>query len=64
MENDVGESYLYIEETPGDEAQFVKEFTNQEDLRGFAKGRQQENPARSSKGFRMKPNNTPVEIML
>lgn len=64
MENDVGEFYLYIEETPGDLAQFVKELTNQEELRAFAKGRQKENPARTGKGFRMKPNNTPVEIML
>ncbi len=64
MENDVGESYLYIEETPGELSQFVQEFTNQEELRIFAKARTKHDPTRIGKGFRMKPNNTPVEIML
>lgn len=64
MENDVGEYYLYVEETPGDVGQFVREFTNQEFLRQFAKGRTQENPACKGRGYRMKPKDTPVEIML
>lgn len=64
MENDLGEFYLYIEQTPGELGEFVKEFTNQEDIRMFAEGRQKENPDRIGRGYRMKPNNSPVEIML
>ncbi len=60
----MGEFYLYIEETPGDLGQFVKEFTNQEYLRQFAAGRTKENPDRKGRGYRMKPNKGPVEIML
>lgn len=60
----MGEAYLYIEEVPGEHGQFVREFTNQEELRQFAKGRTKENPDRVGRGYRMKPFNTPKEIML